>query len=227
MNTDVGPDMLNINKADLFRHRAPDSFADRVALGLARAGTATAGALFGRRYGDRVIVMETVAAVPPMVAATLLHLKCLRRMLDDRGWVRTFMDEAEAQRTHLMAFVALAQPSGWERLLIALAQGIFYNAYFLLYLISPRTAHRLAGYVAEQAVDGYSRYLAKIETQDLGRQAAPAAAIAYWNLAPEARVADMIVAMREDEAIHRDLHHAFADALAAGQSFPPHPGRLA
>ena len=144
----------------------------------------------------------------------------VRRMLDDGGWVRTFMDEAESQRTHLMAFVALAKPNAWERFLIVLVQGIFYNAYFFLYLISAGTAHRLAAYFAEQAVQGYSKYLSQIESGERAMQPAPALAIAYWALAPDAQVRDMIASMLEDEAIHRDLHHAFADALMQGQTFP-------
>ena len=218
--------MLNINKADLTRHHVPVSAADRFALGLVRFGIKTVDIFFSRRYGDQAVVFETIAAVPPMVAATLLHLRCLRRMLDDRGWVRTFMDEAENQRAHLMAFVALQQPRGWERLLIALGQGVFYNAFFLLYLISARTAHRFAGYLSEEAVSGYSQYLAQIESGDRGKQAAPASAIDYWDLPPDASVRDMILAMREDEAIHRDLHHVFADALAEGRDIPDRPGRL-
>jgi ubiquinol oxidase len=218
--------MLNIDKGDLLRHHAPDTFGDRFALGVVRAGASVAGALFGRRYGDRVIVLETVAAVPPMVAATLLHLKCLRQMLDDRGWIRTFMDEAENQRAHLMSFVALSRPSAWERLLVVIAQGVSYNLYFLLYLISPRTAHRMAGYFAEQSVQGYSQYLAKLQSGDGGSRPAPEAAIAYWNLPADASISDMIVAMRDDEAIHRDLHHAFADALDEGKAFPERATRL-
>ncbi|MGD9843949.1 MAG: alternative oxidase [Variibacter sp.] len=218
--------MLNINKADLFRHHAPETLSDRFALRAARVLTSTAGALFGRRYGDRVTVLETIAAVPAMVAATLLHLKCLRRMIDDRGWVRTFMDEGENQRAHLMAFVAIARPRTWERLLIVVGQGVFYNAYFLLYLISARTAHRLAGYLAEQSVQGYSQYLERIESGAQENRPAPPSAIAYWTLAPDANISDMVVAMREDEAIHRDIHHAFADALSAGNTLPDRPGPL-
>lgn len=218
--------MLNVNKADLLRHHVPESLSDRVAAAIERLLTATAGALFGRRYGDRVIVLETIAAVPAMVAASLLHLKCLRQLIDDRGWVRTFMDEAENQRAHLMAFVAVARPSWAERLLIVMGQGVFYNAYFLLSLMSSRTAHRLAGYLAEQSVRGYSAYLARIESGAQDDGPAPDSAIAYWNLAPDARISDMIIAMREDEAIHRDIHHAFADALAQGQAIPDRPGPL-
>jgi ubiquinol oxidase len=224
---DFGMSMLNINKSDHLRHHVPETLSDRIADGAVRALFSVAGAaLFGRRYGDRVIVLETIAAVPAMVAATVLHLKCLRRMIDDRGWVRSFMDEAENQRAHLMSFVAIARPSTSERLLIAIAQGIFYNADFMLYLISPRTAHRLAGYFAERSVLGYSEFLERIESGAQPNGPVPAQARAYWNLAPDARLSDMILAMREDEAIHRDINHAFADALTAGNVFPERPSRF-
>ena len=212
--------MLNINKADLFRHHEPRSWSDRFALGVAKLIDSCAGGLLSRRYGHRVIVLETVAAVPSMVAATLLHLKCLRLMIDDRGWIRAFMEEAENQRAHLMAFVALKHPRASERLMIALAQGVFYNAYFLLYLISARTAHRLAAYLAEQSVRGYSDYLRRLDDGSEEILAAPPLAVAYWDLAAGAMVNEMIVAIREDEAIHRDIHHAFADALVAEERFP-------
>ncbi|WP_236016233.1 alternative oxidase [Brucella endophytica] len=212
--------MLDINKLDLVRHREPATFADRAAARISRMMSAAARALFGRRYGGHAIVLETISAVPGMVAATLLHLKCLRRMIDDRGWVRVFMEEAENQRAHLMVFVAIRRPSPLERLLIVLAQGAFYNAFFLLYLLSPRTAHRLAGYLSEAAVRGYSHLLGSIERGEQADIPAPSAAIAYWDLEPEARLADVIKAMREDEAIHRDINHAFADALAKGNPLP-------
>jgi hypothetical protein len=32
-------------------------------------------------------VLETVAAVPGMVGATLTHLRCLRNICDDKGWI--------------------------------------------------------------------------------------------------------------------------------------------
>lgn len=215
--------MLNVNKTDLIRHHPPRALADRFAHGLSLTLGRIADVVFGRRYGDRVVVLETVAAVPSMVAATLLHLRCLRLMIDDRGWIRTFMNEAENQRAHLMSFVAIKRPGTPERLLIALAQGVFYNAYFLLHLVSPRTAHRLAGYMAEQAVQGYTRFLDRINAGEQADDPAPAVAIDYWSLEPDAKLSAMLRAMREDEAIHRDIHHAFADALALGRVLPDLP----
>lgn len=212
--------MLTVDKTDLSRHRRPVNTSDRVAAGVVRGIRAGADRLFGDRYGHRAVLLETVAAVPGMVAATLLHLKCLRRMIDDRGWVRVFMDEAENQRAHLMVFVQNARPGFAERLLVLFAQGVFYNAHFLLYLMSPRTAHRLVGYLAEDAVRSYGAYLEELRAGKRADPAAPAVAIAYWNLPLEARLSDVIEAIREDEAIHRDINHGFADALASGMALP-------
>lgn len=215
--------LLTIDKTDLARHHTPRTLSDRVAYRVVRALRFTADSLFGRRYRHRTIVLETIAAVPGMVAATLLHLKCLRRMIDDRGWIRTLLNEAETQRAHLMVFVAIETPNTFERFLVLLAQGVFYNAHFLIYLFSPRTAHRIAGYFAEDAVSGYGQYLEEIRGGRQENPPAPPLAIAYWNLAPDARLADVIRAMQEDEAIHRDINHSFADALESGRDLPGLP----
>ena len=57
---------------------------------------------------------------------------------------------------HLLTFMRIARPSGFERLLVLLAQGLFYNCFFLLYLLSPRTAHRVTGYFEEEVVLSYT-----------------------------------------------------------------------
>jgi len=44
--------------------------------------------------------------------------------------------------------------------------------------------------------------------------AAPGIAIDYWKLAPDARLRDVIIAVRADEAGHRDVNHALADEVA-------------
>lgn len=42
-------------------------------------------------------------------------------------------------------------------------------------------------------------------------------AIAYWKLPRDARLRDLILAVRADEAGHRDANHAFADAIRDGR----------
>jgi ubiquinol oxidase len=132
-------------------------------------------------------------------------------MESDHGWIHTLLEEAENERMHLLTFVNIAQPSQFERLLVLLVQGIFYNCFFLLYLIAPKTAHRVVGYLEEEAVYSYTEYLAGV---DNGTNAAPRIAIDYWKLAPDARLREVIIAVRADEAHHRDVNHQFADELA-------------
>lgn len=101
-----------------------------------------ADTFFAKRYGHRAVVLETVAAVPGMVGGLLQHLKAIRRIRDDEGWIRTLLDEAENERMHLMTFIEIAKPTLFERIVIMVVQAIFYNCYFFLYLfaLARRTA---------------------------------------------------------------------------------------
>jgi ubiquinol oxidase len=195
-------------------HAAPADAADRIALAATRTLRALADGLFGNRYAHRAVVLETVAAVPGMVGATLQHLRALRRLSDDRGRIRLLEDEAENERMHLMTFLEVARPTRFERALIRIAQGVFFNAYFLLYLLSPRTAHRLVGYFEEEAVRSYTRFLQAIDDGRIADMPAPQRAIGYWRLPPEATLRDVVLAVRADEMGHRDANHRMADRLA-------------
>lgn len=195
-------------------HRTPRNWSDRMAYAFVRLLRFFADAFFARRYGHRAVVLETIAAVPGMVGGTLQHLRALRRLQGDRGWIRTLLEEAENERMHLMVFIQIARPSAFERLLILAAQGVFYNLFFLLYLVSPGIAHRVTGYFEEEAVASYTEYLAGVDDGTHANVPAPAIAIDYWKLAPTARLREVIVAVRADEAGHRDVNHRFADELA-------------
>lgn len=200
---------------DLSLHHAPESFGDRVALRTVKVMRIFADAFFSKRYGHRAVVLETVAAVPGMVGGLLQHLKALRHIRDDQGWIRELLEEADNERMHLMTFIHVAQPSRLERLIIMVGQALFYNAYFWLYLFAPRIAHRIVGYLEEEAVVSYSQYLAQIDSGLVQNVPAPQIAIDYWHLAPGARLRDVVIAVRADEAGHRDRNHEMADQLKA------------
>jgi ubiquinol oxidase len=196
------------------RHYPPRDSSDRIAYAFTRFLRFFADAFFARRYGHRAVVLETIAAVPGMVGGALQHLHSLRRLEDDHGRIHTLLEEAENERMHLMTFMHIARPSGFERLLILVAQGIFYNSFFLLYLLSAKTAHRVTGYFEEEAVHSYTEYLAGVENGTHANVPAPRIAIDYWKLAPDARLRDVIIAVRADEVHHRDVNHRLADELA-------------
>jgi len=73
------------------------------------------------------------------------------------------IEEADNERMHLMTFIHIAQPSRFERFVIMAVQLVFYNLYFFLYLLAPRVAHRVVGYLEEEAVTSYTQYLAEID----------------------------------------------------------------
>ncbi len=196
------------------KHHTPVGISDRFAIAVTKFLRFFADIFFAKRYGHRAVVLETVAAVPGMVAGTLQHLRALRRMVSDDGWIQILLNEAENERMHLMTFVNIANPSKFERFLILMAQGIFYNFFFMVYLCSPRTAHRMVGYFEEEAVYSYTEYLADIDNGVCENVAAPQIAIDYWNLAPDARLREVVLAVRDDEAHHRDVNHKFSDELS-------------
>ena len=173
-----------------------------------------ADTFFAGQYGHRAVVLETVAGVPGMVGGTLRHLKSLRRIENDQRWIKTLLVEAENERMHLMTFIEIAKPNSFERLLIILAQGIFYNLFFLLYLISSKTAHHLVGYFEEEAVYSYTEYLQGIREGKYENIPAPQIAIDYWHLKKDARLSDVILAVRKDEMNHRDVNHSFSNHLS-------------
>lgn len=198
----------------LHKHHVQENTSDWLAYRLVKFLRFFADVFFARRYGHRAVILETIAAVPGMVGGALQHLRSLRRMEGDNGWIHTLLEEAENERIHLLTFIHIAQPSKLERMLVVLAQGIFYNAFFLLYLITSKTAHRVVGYLEEEAVYSYTEYLAGVDDGTYANVAAPQIAIDYWKLADDAKLRDVIIAVRADEAHHRDVNHQFADELA-------------
>ena len=197
----------------LSKHHKPKNFSDKIALTFTKFLRFLADTFFRKKYGHRAVVLETVAAVPGMVAGMLIHLKSLRKMQDDNGWIKTLLDEAENERMHLMTFIKIAQPTLIERIIILLAQFIFIIFYLIIYLLSQRTAHRIVGYFEEEAVISYTEYLKEVEEGKIENVKAPEIAINYWNLPLNSKLKDVIKVIRDDEAGHRDVNHSFANIL--------------
>ena len=143
----------------------------------------------------------------------LTHLRSLRKMEDDRGWIKVLLEEAENERMHLMTFIEVAKPTSLERFIIMAAQFIFIIMYSIIYLVSQRTAHRIVGYFEEEAVFSYTDYLNELESGRIKDQPAPQIAINYWNLPLHSTLIDVVKVVRDDEAGHRDVNHSFANIL--------------
>mmetsp|Transcript_12609 Transcript_12609/g.22325 ORF Transcript_12609/g.22325 Transcript_12609/m.22325 type:complete len:161 (-) Transcript_12609:821-1303(-) len=138
----------------------------------------------------------------------LRHLHSLRLMRRDKGWIPCLLEEAENERMHLITFFEIRQPSVIFRSLVLLAQGIFFNFYFIAYLLWPKACHAFVGYLEEEAVRTYTHALRDIDEGKLWvGTPAPSIAQQYWGLKPEATMRDVILCVRADEACHSHVNH--------------------
>jgi len=215
-------------------HKEPQVYNDKVALfavKLMRGGfdfvsryKGAGGEMTKKSWLNRCLFLETVAGVPGMVAGMARHLKSLRSMKRDYGWIHTLLAEAENERMHLLIFMKLKDPGIFFRTMVILGQGVFFNAFFLTYLVSPRTCHRFVGYLEEEAVKTYTGLLKDIgesgHLRSWGSEPAHNIAIRYYKLQPDAKVRDVVECIRADEATHRDVNHTFAEL---DQQHDPNP----
>ena len=171
-----------------------------------------ADTFFRKKYGQRALVLETVAGVPGMVGGMLTHLYSLRRLQQGNGTkIHELLAEAENERKHLMFFMELVKPTKLERFIIVVAQFIFWHYYLLLYLISPKTAHLTIAYFEEEAVRSYTDYISLIELGEIPNVPAPQIAIEYYNMLPDATLKDMLKYIRQDEKGHSEANFRYAN----------------
>lgn len=211
---------------DLKKHHVPTTLLDKLAYWTVKSLRFPTDVFFQRKYVYRVMMLETVAAVPGMVGGMLLHCKSLRRFEHSGGWIKTLLDEAENERMHLMTFMEVSQPKWYERALVFAVQGVFFNAYFLAYLASPKLAHRVVGYLEEEAIHSYTEFLKELDKGNIENVPAPAIAIDYWRLPADSTLRDVVMVVRADEAHHRDVNHFASDIHYQGQELKDAPAPL-
>lgn len=116
-----------------------------------------------RDWLNRIVFLETVAGVPGMIGGLVRHLRSLRTLERDHGWIHHLLQEAENERMHLFIFLSMRNPGIILRSGIALTQLVFFNFYFLMYLIAPKMSHRFVGYLEEEAVTTYTKCLQAVD----------------------------------------------------------------
>ena len=170
-----------------------------------------ADTFFAKRYGHRAVVLETIAGVPGIVAGVWLHMKSLRKMEAGLGpKIREMMAEAENERMHLMIFIDIAKPTWLERWLVLIAQGIFLVFYFFLFILFPKTAHRMIHYFEREAVVSYTHYLHMVDSGQTENIPATKLAKQYYNLKDDATLRDIIIKIRADEEKHAEVNYRYS-----------------
>lgn len=116
---------------------------------------------------------------------------------------------------HLLTFLSMAEPGWFMKIMVLGAQGVFFNAFFISYLVCPRICHRFVGYIEEEAVRTYTFAIQDIEKGRLPEWhdlEAPELTIRYWKM-PEGhrKMIDLLLYIRADEAKHCEVNHTFAN----------------
>jgi len=226
-------------------HFVPKTFRDKVAFKIVQFMEWLMHMFFREKYDHHAVTLETVAAVPvcssvhgrcgkkdlSKLNATMLmphphqgivasfhrHLRSLRSMRRDNGWINPLQEEAENERMHLLIWMQVTKPSFVERAFVLFAQGLYVAFYSVLYATSSSTAHRSIGYLEECAHRAYNDYLKAVDNGDIPNRPAPAIAIQYYRLPPDATLRDVILHVRADECMHRDFNHMLSERIEDGK----------
>lgn len=214
-------------------HHKPKRIRDWLAYGITRSFYHGFNFFTGYKAKDpsqkavvyRLILLESIAGVPGMVAASIRHFRSLRRLERDHGWIHTLLEEAENERMHLLTVMKMFNAGLGTRLLVLGGQFGMLPFFTLMYILNPKMMHRFVGYLEETACHTYTDIIDHVETPgtNLNRSwahlKAPPIAISYWRMPEDAMWVDVLKQILADESHHRDVNHSFASM----QSDDPNP----
>ena len=94
-------------------HRKTQGITDKLAYGAVQLARKSVDLLTGynpdkfkeREWLNRIIFLETVAGVPGMIGGMIRHMRSLRTLERDHGWIHHLLQEAENERMHLFFFL--------------------------------------------------------------------------------------------------------------------------
>ncbi|THG18388.1 hypothetical protein TEA_024331 [Camellia sinensis var. sinensis] len=178
---------------DLKKHHVPVTFLDKIAYWTVKA----------LRYPTDVFFQ-----------------KSLRWFEYSGGWIKTLLDEAENEGIHLMTLMEVAKPRWYECALMFTVQGVFFNAYFLAYLILPKTGSS-RGWVLGGEGNSFLHFLKELDKGNTENVPAPAITIDYCQLPPDSTLHDVVMVVRADEAHHRDVNHFVSVIIFSFLAYAP------
>eukprot|EP00472_Partenskyella_glossopodia_P005262 CAMPEP_0197517084 /NCGR_PEP_ID=MMETSP1318-20131121/2046_1 /TAXON_ID=552666 /ORGANISM="Partenskyella glossopodia, Strain RCC365" /LENGTH=322 /DNA_ID=CAMNT_0043066353 /DNA_START=138 /DNA_END=1106 /DNA_ORIENTATION=- len=164
----------------------------------------------------RLIILESVAGCPGMVAAGMRHFRSLRTLQRDHGWIHTLLEEAENERMHLLVCLKMFDTGYFTRFMVVAAQYLMVGFLSVIYVVHPKSLHRFVGYLEETASQTYFDLIQCTSTpgthlhKDWKDLPAPELAIRYWRMDEDSMWIDVLKNLFADETNHRDVNHTFA-----------------
>lgn len=169
----------------------------------------------------RLVMLESVAAIPGYAGSFIRHLKSVRKLRREQLWVETLVEEAQNERMHLLIYLqgfqdVVCAPTLPLKFFIYSSQFIFTWIYCAAYMFNPTLCHRFVGYLENSAVHTYKRFIVDAEKGFYPEFDIPAPNIAkaYWKMDENATLADTLYYACADECKHREVNHTFANINA-------------
>lgn len=147
------------------------------------------------------------------------HLRSLRKMSRDHGWIEPLLEESLNERMHLLIFMQHCQPTRVERLFVVFSQWLYVLFYSTAYAFAPKVAHRAVGYLEECALRAYNDFVRALKDGRIPNTVLEEDSIArkFYRLPEGSTLYDVVVRVRADEAYHALYNHGLADQIEQGK----------
>merc|ERR1739848_985229 len=177
-------------------HVAPKKASDYIFFGILRFAYNSFNYITGFDKNDptpesmrtRLILLESVAGIPPFVMAGYRHFRSLRNLAYDGGRIYTHLEEAENERMHLVSCMQIFEAGSLMKASVFSVQIVACPAFFMLCCAKPQWLNRFVGYLEELACETYSTVLDHCNNPDKKLykawhdKPAPPVALEYWKL---------------------------------------------
>ncbi|EAN97989.1 hypothetical protein C3747_33g208 [Trypanosoma cruzi] len=182
---------INALEGERLTHSPPQRFSDHCCIYLVKLLRWCADKLFRERYLHRATMLKVIAPAPPLAGAMISHLRMILKKenpayIPGKGdfatETRGLLAQAESHASHIRILMLLTEITYVERVAAVFLQAIHFAIFAFLFLLSPRVAFRLMGYLGEESVVIWTHMINDIDFGKVTERALPQDAIEYWGL---------------------------------------------
>ncbi|RNF12860.1 GTPase activating protein of Rab-like GTPase [Trypanosoma rangeli] len=178
-------------ESERLTHHPPQRVSDHCCIYLVKLLRWLADKLFRERYLHRATMLKVVAPAPPLAGAMVNYFRMMLKK-EDSAYVprkgsfatetRGLLAQAESHASHVQILMQMTEITYVERVAAIFLQVVHFTVFVVLFLVSPRMAFRLMGYLGEESVVIWTHMINDIDFGKVSERAVPQAAIDYWGL---------------------------------------------
>ncbi|ORC90372.1 GTPase activating protein of Rab-like GTPase [Trypanosoma theileri] len=182
---------INALEREQLTHFPPERLNDYCCIYLVKLLRWCSDKLFRERYLHRATMLKTIAPVAPFSGALVMYLRMMFKKkspvsITGKGGyadeVRGLLAQAESHASHSHFLMCVSEITYIERVAVLFLQSIHFTIFMILFLLYPRMAFRLLGYLGEESVVIWTHMINDIDLGKVSERMVPKEAIDYWGL---------------------------------------------